>query len=117
MFCGAIFASAANAQGSRKDDIVFGPEGHPVGNARVTVCQSTATGAPCAPLAEIYTDATLSVPAPNPFQSDGIGYYLLYAPSGSYESHRSPPQMPGSQNYRDVFLPADPSSTGVGNNI
>jgi hypothetical protein len=117
MFCGAIFAPAANAQGSRKDDIVFGPEGHPVGNATVTVCQSTATGTPCSPLATIYTDATLNVPAPNPFQSDGIGNYHFYAPSGRYVIQLSAPQITGTQTYRDVILPADPSSTGVGNNI
>jgi len=117
MFCGAIFAPAANAQGSRKDDIVFGPEGHPVGNATVTVCQSTATGTPCSPLATIYTDATLTVPAPNPFQSDGIGNYHFYAPSGRYVVQLSAPQITSTQTYRDVILPADPSSTGVGNNI
>ena len=117
MLSSAIFAPAANAQGSRKDDIVFGPEGHPVGNATVTVCQSTATGTPCSPLATIYTDATLSVPAPNPFQSDGIGNYHFYAPSGRYVIQLTAPQITGTQTYRDVILPADPSSTGVGNNI
>ena len=117
MLSSMIFVPAANAQGSRKDDIVFGPEGHPVGNATVTVCQSTATGTPCSPLATIYTDATLTVPAPNPFQSDGIGNYHFYAPSGRYVIQLSAPQITGTQTYRDVILPADPSSTGVGNNI
>src|ERR1700722_10127137 len=77
----AWLAPAAQAQGSRKDDIVFGPTGHPVAGATVTVCQPTATGIPCTPLATIYTDATLTVPAPNPFQADGIGNYHFYAPA------------------------------------
>jgi hypothetical protein len=62
-----IAAPAARAQGSRKDDIVFGPAGHPVSGPTITVCAPTATGTPCSPLAAIYTDATLTVPAPNPF--------------------------------------------------
>src|SRR6202041_2982335 len=113
----ACMASPAAAQGSRRDDIVFGPAGHPVAGATVRVCQSTATGTPCSPLATIYTDATLTVPAPNPFQSDGIGNYHFYAPSGRYVIQLSAPQITGTQTYRDVILPADPSSTGVGNNI
>src|SRR4029077_17417879 len=48
--------------GSRKDDIVFGPTGHPIAGATVTVCMPTATGTPCSPLSTIYTDATLTVP-------------------------------------------------------
>ena len=81
----ACVASPVAAQGSRKDDIVFGPAGHPVAGATVRVCQATATGTPCAPLATIYTDATLTVAAPNPFQADGIGNYHFYAPAGRYE--------------------------------
>lgn len=78
------WADPASAQGSRKDDIVFGPSGHPIAGATVTVCQPTATGVPCTPLATIYTDATMTVPAPNPFQADGIGNYHFYAPAGRY---------------------------------
>ena len=117
LFFGALGASCAHAQGSRKDDIVFGPDGHPIGNATITVCQSTATGAPCTPLATIYTDATLSVPSQNPFQSDGIGNYHFYAPAGRYVIQITAPQISGTQTFPDAILPADPSSTGVGNNI
>ena len=77
-------APSIHAQGSRKDDIVFGPSGHPVAGATITVCQATATGTPCSPLATIYTDATLTTTAPNPFQGDGIGNYHFYAPAGRY---------------------------------
>ena len=117
LFLGALAASCAHAQGSRKDDIVFGPDGHPIGNATITVCQSTATGTPCTPLATIYTDATLSVPSQNPFQSDGIGNYHFYAPAGRYVIQISAPQISGTQTFPDAILPADSSSTGVGNNI
>ena len=49
----AALAPAANAQGSRKDDIVFGTTRHPVSGATVRVCQAGATGTPCSPLATI----------------------------------------------------------------
>ncbi|MGB0036507.1 MAG: glycosyl hydrolase family 28-related protein, partial [Candidatus Acidiferrales bacterium] len=112
-----VFASPAHAQGSRKDDIVFGPAGHPVAGATVTVCQATATGTPCSPHAVIYTDATLSVPAANPFQTDGIGNYHFYAPAGRYMVQISGGGITGTKTYPDVILPPDTSSTGSGNNI
>ena len=111
------WADPASAQGSRKDDIVFGPSGHPIAGATVTVCQPTATGVPCTPLATIYTDATMTVPGPNPFQADGIGNYHFYAPAGRYVVQVSGPQIPTAITYPDVILPADVSSSGAGNNI
>lgn len=66
---------ATFGQGSRKDDIVFGPSGHPIAGATVRVCQTTATGTPCTPLATLYTDTTLTTTAPNPLLADGIGNY------------------------------------------
>ncbi|MFZ0431834.1 MAG: glycosyl hydrolase family 28-related protein [Candidatus Acidiferrales bacterium] len=113
----AISGGAAFGQGSRKDDIVFGPSGHPVAGAIVTVCQSTATGTPCTPLATVYTDATLTVPSPNPFQTDGIGNYHFYAPAGRYLLQISGPGIQGTITYPDVILPADVSSSGAGNNL
>lgn len=106
-----------SAQGSRHDDIVFGPSGHPIAGATITVCQATATGTPCIPLATIYTDATLMVKSPNPFQADGIGNYHFYAPAGRYMVQISGPQISGAITYPDVILPADVSSSGAGNNI
>src|SRR5277367_228245 len=114
---GALASPQARAQGSRRDDIVFGPSGHPVAGAIITVCQATATGTPCAPLATLYTDATLTTTAPNPFQADGIGNYHFYAPAGRYLIQISGPQITGTINYPDVILPADVSSSGAGNNI
>src|ERR1700723_1603241 len=113
----ACMASPAAAQGSRRDDIVFGPAGHPVAGATVRVCQATATGTPCAPLATVYTDATLTVAAPNPFQADGIGNYHFYAPAGRSRLQITGPQISGAITYPDVILPADVSSSGSGNNI
>lgn len=113
----AATAPPLHAQGSRKDDIVFGPTGHPVSGATVRVCQPTATGTPCAPLATIYTDATLTVASANPFQTDGIGNYHFYAPAGRYQIQISSPQITGTITQPDVILPADLSSSGSGNNI
>jgi hypothetical protein len=70
----ACWSVPASAQGSRKDDIVFGPTGHPIAGATVAVCQATATGSPCAPLATIYTDATLTLVS---------GVYVLNGFAGS----------------------------------
>jgi hypothetical protein len=115
--CAAILAPAANAQGSRKDDIVLGPTGHPVPGATVTVCQSAATGTPCSPLATVYTDATLTVAAANPFQTDGLGNYHFYAPSGRYMIQISGPSITGTITYPDVILAPDSSTLGSGSNI
>jgi Pectate lyase superfamily protein len=119
-FCAVVFAAItpkAHAQGSRRDDIVFGPSGHPVANATIRVCQAGAVGTPCSPLATIYTDATLAVAAPNPFETDGIGNYHFYAPAGRYEVQISGPGITGTVTNPDVILPADTSSAGSGNDI
>jgi hypothetical protein len=113
----SLGASPVSAQGSRRDDIVFGPSGHPISGATVTVCQATGAGTPCTPLATIYTDATLTATSPNPFQTDGIGNYHFYAPAGRYMVQISGPQITGTITYPDVILPADVSSSGAGNNI
>lgn len=117
--CAVAFASIlgsvprVSAQGSRKDDIVFGPNGHPIAGATIRVCQPTATGTPCSPLATLYTDATLSASAPNPIQSDGIGNYHFYSPSGRYMIQISGPGITGTITYPDVILAPD-VATGIG---
>lgn len=112
-----IVCRQACGQGSRKDDIVLGPSGHPVAGATIRVCQTGASGSPCGPLATVYTDATLTVTAPNPFQGDGIGNYYFYAPAGRYELQISGPGITGTRTYPDVILAPDVSSSGSGNNI
>ena len=81
------------------------------------VCMATATGTPCSPLATLYTDATLTMTAANPFQTDGIGNYHFYAPAGRYTVQISGPQITSTITYPDVILPADLSSSDSGNNI
>src|SRR5579871_1030370 len=113
----ALGATNAAAQGSRKDDIVFGPAGHPVAAASVRVCAATATGTPCTPLANIYTDATLTVPAANPVIADGLGNYHFYGAAGRYKIQITGVGITGTQTYPDVILAPDVSSSGAGNNI
>jgi hypothetical protein len=113
----ALVSAQVRGQGSRKDDIVLSPSGHPVAGATIRVCQAGATGTPCSPLATIYTDATLTVTSANPFQSDGIGNYYFYAPAGRYMLQISGPGITGTLTYPDAILPPDVSSSGSGNNI
>ena len=117
--CLAVFilAATAGAQGSRHDDIVFGTTGHPVAGATITVCQATATGTPCSPLATIYTNATLGTASPNPFQSDGLGNFHFYAPAGRYLLQFTGTGITGTVTQPDVILAPDVTSTGSGNNI
>ncbi len=112
-----LIATTAAAQGSRKDDVVFGPSGHPVAGATVRVCKAGATGTPCTPLATLYTDATLTTTAANPLKTDGIGNYHFYAPAGRYYIQISGPGIQGTMNYPDVILASDVSSNGSGNDI
>ncbi len=117
---GAVMLSLspfADAQGSRHDDIVFGPSGHPIANATVRVCQSGATGTPCSPLATIYTDATMTATSANPFQTDGIGNYHFYAPAARYVVQISAPSITGTITNPDVILAPDASSGLSGSDI
>lgn len=109
-------APPAHAQGSRKDDVVFGPQGRPAAGATITVCTSSATGTPCSPLASLYTDATLTVSSPNPFTTDGLGNYHFYAAPGRYQVQVSGPGIT-TYTISDVILPSDPSSMASGNNV
>lgn len=105
----ALCAPRASAQGSRKDDVAFGANGRPLAGASITVCVSGATGTPCSPLASLFTDATLTLPSPNPFQADGLGNYHFYAAPGRYVL-----QISGSginpYTIKDTILPNDPST-------
>jgi len=72
-------ATTARAQGSRKDDIVFNAQGRPMAGASVRVCMSAATGQPCTPLAQIYSDSAQTQALANPTSTDGLGNYNFYA--------------------------------------
>ena len=99
---------AARAQGSRKDDVVFNAQGRPMAGASVRVCTAAATGQPCAPLANIYSDAALTQALANPTTTDGLGNYSFYAAPGRYMIEISGPGITTKQ-LPNVILPNDPS--------
>jgi len=98
-----------HAQGTRKDDIVFNSRGIPLAGATVRVCAQPATGQPCSPLANIYSDPLLSQALANPTTTDGMGNYFFYAAPGTYEVEISGPQI-STKQIPDVILPSNPSS-------
>src|SRR6202048_2560874 len=102
-------AGTAFAQGSRKDDIVFNAQGHPMAGASVRVCTSAATGQPCTPLAQIYSDPALTQALANPTSTDGLGNYNFYAAPGRYMIELSGPGIVTKQ-IPNVILPSDPST-------
>ena len=107
LLCSAV--PAARAQGSRKDDIVFNAQGRPMAGANVRVCTAAATGQPCAPLANIYSDAAMTQAMANPFASDGLGNYTFYAVPGRYLIEINGPGIVTKQ-LPNVILPNDPSA-------
>jgi hypothetical protein len=98
-----------HAQGSRKDDIVFNSRGIPLAGATIRVCVMPATGQPCSPLAQLYSDAGLTQAISNPTTSDGLGNYSFYAAPGRYEIEISGPGITTKQ-LPNVILPSDPTS-------
>jgi len=100
---------AAHGQGSRKDDIVFNTRGVPLAGATVRVCAMPASGQPCTPLAQLYSDAALTQAMANPTTSDGMGNYSFYAAPGKYEIEISGPGITTKQ-LPNVILPSDPSA-------
>ena len=102
-------ATAARAQGSRKDDVVFNAQGRPMAGATVHVCTAAATGLPCSPSANIYSDAGLTQALANPMTADGLGNYTFYAAPGRYEIEISGPGITTKQ-LPNVILPSDPSA-------
>src|SRR5580700_10404713 len=105
----AVCGVDARAQGSRKDDIVFNAQGHPMAGATVRVCTSAATGQPCSPLALIYSDPGLTQALSNPIATDGLGNYNFYAAPGRYEIEISGPSITPKQ-IPNVILPSDPTA-------
>lgn len=106
----------ARAQGSRHDDVVRNEQGLPAAGATIVVCTQPANVivTPCTPLANLYTDATLTTPAPNPLTSDGLGNYHFYAAPGVYTVQV---YGPGINTYTtpDVLLPVNPSNAQFSN--
>ncbi len=106
--CGGL-APSAHAQGSRKDDIIFNSRGIPLAGATVRVCTMPASGQPCTPLAQIYSDVALTQALANPMTTDGLGNYSFYAAPGLYEIEISGPGITTKQ-VPNVILPGNPSS-------
>jgi len=104
----------AHAQGSRKDDIVFNSRGIPLAGATIRICAMPATGQPCSPLAQIYSDAALTQALANPTTTDGLGNYSFYAAPGKYEIEISGPGITTKQ-LPNIILPNDPSSPAFSN--
>ena len=102
-------APVARAQGSRKDDIVFNAQGRPMAGASIRVCTASATGQPCMPLANIYSDAALTQALANPTTTDGLGNYSFYAAPGRYMIEINGPGITTKQ-LSNVILPNDPSA-------
>ena len=103
------YIPSAQAQGSRKDDIVFNSRGIPLAGATVRVCTMPASGQPCTPLAQIYSDAALTQAIANPMTTDGLGNYSFFAAPGTYEIEISGPGITTKQ-LPSVILPGDPSN-------
>ena len=57
----------------------------PVPGASIRVCQSGSTGVPCSPLANVYSNAALTVALGNPFKSDSKGNYSFYIAPGTVD--------------------------------
>jgi len=115
LFLSFLAAGTARGQGSRHDGIALGEQGKPVAGATIVVCTQPAnvTVAPCTPLASLYTDTTLSTPAPNPLTSDGLGNYHFYAAPGMYTVQI---YGAGIHTYTtpDVIPPMNPLNAQVG---
>jgi hypothetical protein len=111
-----IFAAPrARAQGARHDGEVQGEQGIPVAGATIVVCTQPAnvTIAPCTPLANLYTDTTLTTPAPNPLTTDGLGNFYFYAAPGLYTVQVYGPSI-NTYTTPEVLLPANPTNAQFG---
>lgn len=98
-----------HAQGTRKDDIVLNSRGVPLAGATVRICATPASGQPCTPLANIFSDPALTQALANPTTTDGLGNYFFYAAPGRYLIEISGPSITTRQ-IPDVVLPSDPTA-------
>lgn len=83
---------SAHAQGVRRDWVAedtLGAYYRPLPNGYVRVCAEPASGQPCTPLANLYSDIALTQPIQNPIKTDAKGRYTYYAAPGLYEEETS----------------------------
>ena len=108
--------TSAFAQGARHNDIALGRDGHIAPGASVAVCTSQGVigygNSPCSPLATIYTDATLTTPALNPFTADPNGDYGFWAPPGTYQVQVYGPQI--GVYIQTITIPCVPNAGATG---
>lgn len=102
---GSVFGQTS----ARKDDVVVNPTAG-VPNPTIRVCPNTATGSPCTPTANIFSDPGLTQALPNPFSGDTLGNYHFYASPGKYIIQVSGTNVSGTTTYTDVTLPNDPNN-------
>ena len=109
----ALFAvSLAQAQGMRRDGVATNSRGTPLATATIRVCQAGASGSPCTPLANVYSDAALTQAIAQPVTPDGLGNYFWYAAPGTYVEQISGPGIAVST--REAILACPPNSTCPG---
>jgi hypothetical protein len=112
-------APRASAQGFSYNDVARTADGTPLSNGLIAVCSSQPTnpgnvGQPCAPLATIYTDTTLSTPAANPITADIHGNFHFAAPSGNYFIEFYSPLRATAPFTEMISLGCVPNSTSTG---
>lgn len=115
----AAFAPRASAQGVHYNDVARTADNTPLNNGLVAVCSANPTtpgnvGQPCAPLATIYTDATLSTVAANPINADIHGNFSLWAAPGTYFIEFYSPLRATAPFSETITLSCVPNSTAVG---
>jgi len=93
MFSSLAFAGSGQEQksqhtaapkGVRLLELVLDYKGKPLQNATVRVCADEATETPCTPLADLFSNDELTIPAGNPTLSDQSGKMAVYVPKGRY---------------------------------
>jgi hypothetical protein len=89
-------------------------------NLTITFCTSTATGAPCSPLAQAFSDSTNSFPinqVTTPLKTDALGNApVFYAAPGQYSYTVSGPAISAPQGPFQITVPCIPGSTCVAAN-
>jgi hypothetical protein len=114
-----IAAVPAFAQGVRYNDVARTADNTPLNNGAVAVCVSSPTspgnvGEPCSPLATIYMDPALSVPAANPILADEHGNFGFWAAPGTYFIEFYSPSRATAPFTQMITLGCVPNTTAAG---
>jgi hypothetical protein len=109
------FASHAWAQPASTTAAISGqvvtPFGGPGASARVTICPVTASGIPCTPKSQIFSDYMLTNQLSNPISTDQYGNYKVFVTAGLYTVQI---QLAGANQPTYIFPYAASASTGGG---